>query len=344
MEALWVTGAPGTGKSTTGWGLYTRIAERGGSVVYVDVDQLGLVGPPPGGGDAGHAIKADNVVRLLDLMRRRGVQQVIISGVVDPNSPPCWTGLTLVCLGCDRDELRRRYLGRGSSPDTLDALFEVADVFDRFDDVMDTTGQQPEDTVSELLQHCVVRPGEVQPLTVPTPPPPRVIVVSGATAVGKSTAAWGALQTHWQKGIPTAYVDMAQLGFVHPGPDSVLSAACLSALWQGYHQAGAEVLIVVTRDALPTGIFPEDSVTRVLLDADAATLAERVKRRAAGEGALLAGDELRGASQAVQLDVTARAVAEAERLRHTGQIVLDTTGHNADETTAALLGLTLPQG
>ncbi|MCP3803088.1 AAA family ATPase [Allokutzneria sp. A3M-2-11 16] len=344
MEALWVTGTPGTGKSTAGWGLFTRIAEQGGSVAHVDVDQLGLIGPPPGGGDASHAIKEGNARRLLDLMRRRGVRQVIISGIVDPDRPPGWPDLTLVCLRCDREELRRRYLGRGSSADTLDALFEVADEFDRFDTAMDTTGQQPEDTVTALLRHCVVSPGEIQPLSAPAPPPARVIVVSGATAVGKSTAAWGALQTHWQKGIPTAYVDMAQLGFVRPGPDPVLSAACLSALWQGYRDAGAEVLIIVTRDALPQDLFAEDSVTRVLLDADAPTLAERVRRRAAGESALLAGDELRGAPSAVQLQVIARAVAEAERLRRTDQIVLDTTGQDPDETAAALLGLTLPLG
>jgi hypothetical protein len=81
---LWVSGAPGTGKSTTGWGLFGRIAEGGGNVAYVDIDQLGLIGPPPGGGDASHRIKIDNLLRVIDTMRRRGVQQVIVSGVVDP--------------------------------------------------------------------------------------------------------------------------------------------------------------------------------------------------------------------------------------------------------------------
>ncbi|WP_086819914.1 AAA family ATPase [Allokutzneria sp. NRRL B-24872] len=340
-SVLWVTGAPGTGKSTTGWGLFRRIAEQGGSVAYVDIDQLGLIGPPPGGGDASHAIKAANLARVLDRLRQRGVRQVIVSGIVDTARGVELDDLTLVCLRCDREDLRRRFLGRGSPESLLDKLFELAEQFDRLPGQLDTTGQDSSETVSALLPHCVVAPGAVRPLTVPQAPPARVVVVSGATAVGKSTAAWGALQTLWDEGFPTAYIDTAQLGFVHPGPDPELAAAAVAALWEGYREAGAESLIIVTRELTPElrGVFGE--LTTIRLDAHAQTLAERVRRRARGESALLAGDELRGASVAVQDEVTARAVAEAEQ-RPGADVVLDTSGHTASETAAELVRLCCP--
>ncbi|MFB9909626.1 hypothetical protein [Allokutzneria oryzae] len=354
---LWVTGAPGAGKSTTGWGLYSRIAGQGGSVAYVDIDQLGLIGPPPGGGAASHGIKADNLIRVIATLRCRGVRQVIVSGVVDPQRgiEPYLAGraeltdvdVTLVRLHCDREELRRRFLGRGSPADLVDELFNVADELDRsgFGTLVDTTGQSPDDTVDALMRWCVVRTGPVHPLpAAPTDdavPPAPVIVVSGATAVGKSTAAWSVLQNLWQDGVPTAYIDVDQLGFIHPGPDSLVEAAHLATLWRGYQQAGARVLLVVTRD--PGSVIP-NSPTVVRLDADAATLADRVRRRAEGESALLAGDELRGAPPTVQRQVAVRAAAEAERLREsgTGQIVLDTTGQSPDETSAALFDALRP--
>ncbi|GAA2819898.1 hypothetical protein [Saccharopolyspora taberi] len=344
IPVLWVTGAPGVGKSTTGWGLYTRIAARGGSVGYVDIDQLGLIGPPPGGGSAGHGIKAANLLRVIGTLRRAGVRQVVVSGVVDPELGigPHFEGrpeieLTLVRLRCERDELRRRFLGRGSPAELLEELFEVVDRLERsgFGIPLDTTGQSSDATVDALLERCVVAPGPFfPPPGGPLPGP--VIVVTGPTAVGKSTAAWGVLQNLWKDGVPTAYADLDQLGFA---PDSAVAKANLAEVWQGYRDAGARALIVVTREP---GEVPGDLC--VGLDADAATLADRVRRRAAGESALLAGDELRGVSTHVQQWVAERAVAEADRLRRSGtqQVLLDTTGQSAEETSADLLDAVRP--
>ncbi|WP_414943351.1 hypothetical protein [Amycolatopsis sp. cmx-11-32] len=62
-------------------------------------------------------------------------------------------------------------------------------------------------------------------------------------------------------------------------------------------------------------------------------------RRAEGESALLAGDELRGAPPGVRDRVAARAVAEAARIRRSrdDRVVLDTSGQEPAETVAALL-------
>ncbi|MGW5642101.1 hypothetical protein ACWEV3_10430 [Saccharopolyspora sp. NPDC003752] len=360
IPVLWVTGAPGTGKSTSGWGLFTRISGRGGSVAYVDIDQLGLIGPPPGGGAASHEIKAANLLRVIAVLRQRGVQQVIVSGVVDPELGvgPFFAGsaeaahidLALVRLHCDRQELRSRFLGRGSPAGMLEELFEVVDRIDRaaIGTPLDTTGHSPDETVDALMGHCVARPGPVQPLAPVGDglPPKPVVVVTGATAVGKSTAAWSVLRDLWQSGAPTAYIDLDQLGFVHPGPDPVLQAAELAALWRGYRQAGAQSLILVTREpgAELMGALADELVTVVRLDADAAALEDRIRSRADGESALLAGDELRGAPPEVQSRVAVRAAAEAERLRSSGEprMVLDTTGQSPQETSAALLDMLRP--
>ncbi|MFE5505976.1 hypothetical protein ACFQ73_25695 [Amycolatopsis japonica] len=341
---LWTTGAPGTGKSTTAWGLYTRLTQAGGSVAYVDIDQLGLIGPPPGGGDAAHAIKAANLLRVLEVLR--GTAQIVVSGVVDPAKPYIESpgfDLTLIRLTCDRDELRSRFLGRGSPAAALPDLFAVADVYDRagFGEAMDTTGQRPEQTVEALFRRCALDAGTVRTPDAGQPQPGPVTVVTGPTAVGKSTAAFGALRDLWERGIPVAYVDLAQLGFAHPGPDPALEAALLSAVWRGYRDAGAKRLIVVAREFRPEHRRVFDAVSVVHLDADDATLTERVRRRAEGESALLAGDELRGAPPGVRDRVAARAVAEAARTRASGgdRVVLDTSGQEPAETAAALLAV-----
>ncbi|RSN37661.1 hypothetical protein DL990_01090 [Amycolatopsis sp. WAC 01416] len=317
---LWTAGAPGAGKSTTAWGLYTRIVEAGGNVAYVDIDQLGLIGPPPGGGEAAHAIKAANLLRVLGILRSRGTRQLVVSGIVDPENgvEPHFGGgdfdLTLIRLTCDRDELRSRFLGRGSPAAALPGLYAVADAYDRtgFGEAMDTTGQRHEETV-----------------------------VTGPTAVGKSTAAFSALRDLWAREMPVAYVDLAQLGFANPGPDPALEAANLAAVWRGYREAGAKRLIVVAREFLPEHRRVFEEVTVVHLDADAPTLTERVGRRAEGESALLAGDELRGVPPVVRDRVAARAVTEAARMRQarTDRVVLDTTGQEPAETAAALLAV-----
>ncbi|MEV7554876.1 AAA family ATPase [Amycolatopsis sp. NPDC089917] len=347
---LWTTGAPGSGKSTTAWGLYRRVVEAGGNVAYVDIDQLGLIGPPPGGGDASHAIKAANLLRVLEILRARGARQLVVSGVVDPENgvERDFEGrdfdLTLVRLTCDRDELRSRFLGRGSPEGALPDLFEIADAYERtgFGEAMDTTGQRPGETIDTLFRRCVVEQGEISPPDAVAPQPGPVTVVTGPTAVGKSTAAYGALREFWAQGTPVAYVDLAQLGFVHPGgPDPAVEAANLAAVWRGYRDAGAERLIVVGRELAPEHRRVFEEVTVVHLDADDPTLTERVRRRAEGESALLAGDELRGAPPGVRDRVAARAIAEAARTRGSGgdRVVLDTAGQEAAETAAALLAL-----
>ncbi|WP_410647648.1 hypothetical protein [Amycolatopsis sp. cmx-4-54] len=341
---LWTTGAPGAGKSTTAWGLYRRVGEAGGNVAYVDIDQLGLIGPPPGGGDAAYAIKAANLLRVLEILRARGAAQLVVSGVVDPAKPYIEghdVDLTLVRLTCARDELESRFLGRGSPAAALPDLFAVADAYDGagFGEEMDTTGQRPDETVEALFHRCVVDAGSVRPPEPGRPQPGPVTVVTGPTAVGKSTAAFSALRDLWERDAPVAYVDLAQLGFVHPGPDPALEAALLSAVWRGYRDAGAKQLIVVAREFRPEHRQVFDAVTVVHLDADEPTLTERVRRRADGESALLAGDELRGAPPGVRDRVAARAVAEAARMRRSGgdRVVIDTSGQEPAETAAALL-------
>ncbi|NMH77617.1 hypothetical protein [Pseudonocardia xinjiangensis] len=339
MQVLWVSGAPGTGKSTVGWGLFKEIAARGADVAYLDMDQLGLIGPPPGGGDASHRIKIENLLVQLSVLRSAGARRIIVSGVIDPDVgiEPYLAGhplgniadFRLVRLVCERDELRRRFLGRGSPAGLLEQLMILAEQLDRtdFGASFDTTGQRPDETVDELLNQFDVETDEapVQEMKQSDMEPASggsVLVVTGATATGKSTACWQVLHDLWKEGVSAAFVDIGQLRFSHPNPPVEVTAARTAALWNSYKRAGAQVLIAVDRDAsVAAKLITSDPVVFVELVADSAALADRVARRAAGESPLLAGDEIRGIDGERQAEILQSAVGEAERLRSAGRVV-----------------------
>ncbi|WP_308820137.1 hypothetical protein [Pseudonocardia alni] len=352
MPTLWVTGAPGAGKSTVGWKLFGQIAAHGGSVAYLDIDQLGLLGPPPGGGDRGHRIKSDNLIPLLHGLRDFGVRQTIISGVVDPErgleyylrTGPRLEGvdLDLVRLSCSFEVLCERFLGRGSSADLLDELQKYVRLLDSTDigESVDTTHHTPDQTVAGLLGRCLIaapRAGAT-PVCAQTSIP--VAAVTGPTAVGKSTAGWHALQTLWQQGLTTAFVDAQQLSFVHPPPPDAFVQSQISALVHGYERAGATAALLVARDPTIARTWsggPPGVVVR--LGADRASLQERVESRGRGLSALLAGDELRGAPSPARRAVLDRALQEAEDFArdHPDLPVLDSSHQTAEETAAMLL-------
>jgi hypothetical protein len=354
MQVLWVSGAPGTGKSTVGWGLFKEIAARGADVAYLDMDQLGLIGPPPGGGDASHRIKIENLLVQLSVLRSAGARRIIVSGVIDPDVgiEPYLAGhplgniadFRLVRLVCERGELRRRFLGRGSPAGLLEQLMIVAEQLDRtaFGASFDTTGQRPDETVDELVNLLDGETDEVPVQVVgESDPEPAsggsVLVVTGATAAGKSTACWQLLHDLWKEGVSVAFIDIGQLRFSYPSPPVEVTVARTAALWNSYKRAGAQVLIAVDRDAsVAVRLSTSDPVLFVELVADSAALADRIARRAAGESPLLAGDEIRGADSRRQAEILRSALREAERLRSAGRvsgtIVIETSDQSSAQT------------
>ena len=76
-----------------------------------------------------------------------------------------------------------------------------------------------------------------------------VLWVCGAPAVGKSTAAWQLWQDLVEEDVPSAYVDIDQLGMLYPAPEGdegrhQVKVAALAAVIANYRTFGSNVLVV----------------------------------------------------------------------------------------------------
>ncbi len=135
---LWLCGPSGVGKSAVGWEIFAQLSHSGLKCGYVDADQLGLCYGPSDSDN--HPLKARNLGALWPVFRDAGSRCLIFSGAVDEpedvvlyaNQVPD-THLTRCRLRAGRDELRRRYLGRGWLTDRLADAFAEADALDRND-------------------------------------------------------------------------------------------------------------------------------------------------------------------------------------------------------------------
>jgi len=195
-------------------------------------------------------------------------------------------------------------------------------------DTVDTTGLGVDELARSLIaQHCAASPSTwtAQPTAGAAPLPTTVLY--GATAVGKSTIGWELVRRRWAAGRATAYIDVEQLGFHGPDYDRDVHTTAYAALTRGYEYAGAEDLIVVTRDPELVADAHLDGVTPVLLDASPDALGTRIGLRSRDSTGRLPGDEILGADPARQRLLTARAHREAERFRRNGgpTVMVDTT-------------------
>ncbi|KXO91182.1 hypothetical protein AXK61_06350 [Tsukamurella pseudospumae] len=319
--------------------MFERLIASGGNAAYVDIDQLGLLGPFDRlTGSAPHTMKANNLARVVDVLRTHGLRQMIVSGVVDPEHGAArfdelaapTIAPTHVRLRCDWAELERRYLGRGSDPDTIAALREIADLYDRSAiGTVDTTGLDVDDVAHNLAaNHCAVRPAPWSPAPAVDAAPLPTTVLYGATAVGTSTVGWELVRHRWARGRATAYIDAGQLGFHGAAYDPAVHASAYAALTRGYERAGAQDLIVVTHDPeLVLTAHRHHAPTRVLLDASDAALTSRVGLRSRTSTGLLPGDEIVRADPTRQRLLAERAHRQAARLRNDdgADITIDTT-------------------
>ncbi|MFI5782834.1 AAA family ATPase [Nocardia sp. NPDC051570] len=362
MSVLWLTGAPGVGKSTVGWALYTRARMGGRPVAYVDIDQLGLLVPAPTADPEYHRLKATNLVEVVDVFRCHGAQQVIVSGVVDPHRgiDPYVRGakeieFTLIRLHCGREELRRRYLERGAANERVDEVLAVADALDRsgVGSPLDTTTMSLDEVVETLSDR--IRPATqshpVSPASKSVQPVPEkraaILLLAGPTAVGKSTVGWEVLQILRGRGIPAAFIDVDQLGFYGSGLAPDIKADNLVRVWRGYRGAGARVLVLVAR-GVPhryQQLLSHELVTTAYLAASPSELADRIARRGRGQGPGLAGDSLIEASAWQQSRTATRATEETTALRqHRGTALIVDTDHATSSAVAAELADLFPSG
>lgn len=324
---LWLCGPSGVGKSATGFEIFSLLARAGVRAAYLDSDQVSLFHLAPAGGP--HVLRARGLGALWPNVVAAGARCLVFSGYVNsPDEVRLYTDavpgadVTVVRLRADPEVLRRRYLGRGWLPDLAEAALADALALDRTefaDTCLDTSGLTVSEAARRVLDRAGALPGArpggpLMPTPTPaTPPEPApVLWVGGPTGVGKSTVAYAVHRQYARAGVPVAYVDLQQIGFLRPAADGdAIAIANLAALWRVHRDAGARGLIV-SGDLVPghADVFATTSLTGCRLHASPDTLAERLLLRGRGLGPPIPGDELRGLPPATLRRIAARAARE----------------------------------
>jgi hypothetical protein len=328
----------------------------------VDIDQLGMCYPEPASDPGRHRMKAQNLGAVVANYRAAGARCVIVSGVVDPGRG-VHAGLipraavTVCQLRAARDELSQRLLGRGEQAGLLDDVLSQAGAMDASDvaDVCVDTSGLPAAEAARLVRERTAgwpvlsgpgRPYEAGPDdSLATAADGPVLVLCGATGVGKSTAGFEVYRRTLRAGSAAAYVDLDQIGFCRPVPAGDpgghrVKARNLAAMWHTYRSAGAQCLIAVgpveseAAAKAYAGALPRAAITLCRLHAGAGELTRRIMLRGQGGSWPQPGDPLAGQPTAYLLRVAAAAVAEAEALERavTGALRVDTEGLTVEET------------
>jgi shikimate kinase len=356
IPVLWLCGPAGVGKTTVGWEIYSRLARAGVEAAYVDSDQLGMCYPEPAEDPGRHRLQARNLEAILPNLEASGAQCVIVSGVVDAargvQLPS--VNLTVCRLRVDRDELARRFAGRGTMMDRADDTLLEADKLDAstFADVcVDTTGRSVAEVAGQILERTQWPVLGSAPATAE--PSDRaadgsILWLCGATGVGKSAIGFPVYLRALAAGLTAAYIDRDQLGFRGPTPAGHnLWAANLAAVWRTYRAAGAQGLVVVGAvedeaaiqayaDALPAA-----TITVCRLHAGRDELTKRILTRGAGGSWPQPGDPIVGQPTARLLQIADEAVAEAEALERAGLgLRIDTDGRTIEESAEEIIART----
>ncbi len=367
VPVLWLCGAPGVGKTTTAWEIYSQLARAGTRVGYVDIDQLGMCFPEPVDDPGRHRLQARNLDVVVGAYRDAGVRCVVVSGVVDPahGAYPELTpraALTLCRLRADTDELTRRVTGRQNAGDVLAVALaeaESLDANDIGDLCVDTTGRSVAETARLVQERTAgwmdaVPPGQPDPGPVGGTADGPVLWMCGARGVGKSTIGFTVyMNVVFGTGVPGAYLDLDQVGFVTPAaPDDPgshrVKARVLAGLWRTFRAAGAECLTMVGPVENLTTIhgyaseLGEATLTVCRLHAGDDELTRRVMTRGSGGSWPQPGDPLGGLPETRLRDVALAAIAQARALddASVGDVRVDTSALTAKEAAAAVLART----
>jgi hypothetical protein len=166
--------------------------------------------------------------------------------------------------------------------------------------------------------------------------------------VGKSTVGFQLYQRCLRAGLTAGYIDLDQIGFLRPVPDSDprnhgLKARNLAAIWRTYHAAGATHLVlsgpIEDQAALLAyrAALPAATITTCRLHAGHAELLRRIISRRDGGSWPQPGDPLRGQPLAYLSRVAEQAAADATTLDRTplDALRIDTDGHTASEAADA---------
>jgi len=360
LPVLWLCGAPATGKSTVAWQVFGDLADQGLCVGYVDIDQIGMLAPPPEDDPRCHRVKVDNLAAMVSSYRTAGAQVLVISGVIDPEHGPDFAeaavdaDITFCHLTVDEPTLRERLAARGWPSEAADeAMIMMRDLADApfLSTVIDTTGRDPSRLARDVVKLVAAAPSNPGTQELPECAAGGVTVIIGPRAVGKSSISWGMAMRRWASGERTMYVDLDQVGFLRPAPsDSSLLAANLGAIWRTALSRGANHLVangmVTTREDLAIlrhAVRPASvRVARIAASPD--TLWDRIRARSVAGPARLIDDDLEIATPGVQRRVHRVAVGQSADFAaaNLGDDVIDTTGLSIEEAVQLLYGVLDP--
>jgi len=374
VSVLWLCGPPGAGKSAAGWALYAGLARSGARAGFADIDQLGMCLPAPPDDPERYRLKERNLSVVAGNFRAADCDAVVVSGDLGP-SPGISSGtvpgacLTICRLRASPDELRRRLTSRRRGPDFVAGALRQAEQLDRIcfaDACVGTDGLTVAEVARLVRERCggwpperVAGPGadDVAPARADEAAPAAgadgdVLLLCGATGVGKSAAGFEVYLRQLRAGAAAAYIDLDQIGFISPEPPDDpgghrLKARNLADLWRAYHAAGARRLVLSgpvpdeRAAAVYAGALPAARVTVCRLHAGPAELARRISRRGQGLSWPQPGDPLIGQPKAHLRLVAAEAAAEAEALERSGlgDLRIDTDGR----TVAQVADLVAPR-
>jgi adenylylsulfate kinase-like enzyme/chloramphenicol 3-O-phosphotransferase len=358
IPLLWLCGPPGAGKSSVGWDIYSRLAHDGARAAFADIDQLGICYPEPPSDPGRYRVKERNLAAVTEGFRAAGSECVVVSGVADPvpgvsaDAVP-HADVTVCLLTAAHAELERRLARRGDTADAVALALRVAATLDAGDFAaarVDTTALTDAEVARLIPARCGGWPdhGQAEPENASRSPEAavpdmtgldgRVLLVCGATGIGKSAAGFEVYRRLLAAGTTAAYADLDQLGFCHPDPDGDpgrhrLKARNLAALWRTYHATGARFLVatgpIPDSQALGayTAALPAADITVSRLHAGPAELLRRIECRGRGESWSQPGDPLRGQPAERLREAAASAAAEAELLDRAavGDIRVDTS-------------------
>ncbi|WP_165362662.1 adenylyl-sulfate kinase [Promicromonospora panici] len=351
LRVLWLTGPPGTGKSTLAWSVYQRLADDGARVAHVDIDQLGMCYPAPDGDPHRYALKTRALAVMTRLLRERGVERLVVSGVTESGPAPVLPGCRLLMVGltAESELLRERLVARGlPSAEVAAQVGEAgAEVPEPADGglVLDTSAAAVPDLVDRLVDAWPPSAGVLAAGSPPDPEPAdgEILWLTGPRCVGKSTVGWDAVMSQWQSARRTGFADVGQLSFADDAEGGTLGVEQTAALWRTFAADGAQRMVLV--GALPDGadlpglasLFSPARLTVMRLEASPATLRERAQRRRAGGPAVLAGDDLLGQPAEVAERIADRAISEQARPVPDGVVRIDADDASPDAVAKEVL-------
>lgn len=227
LPVLWFCGASGVGKSTVAWQVLLDLAREGVRAAYVDIDQLGMVYPPPDGDPDRNGLKTANLRAVIPSYAEAGARVLVVSGVADPDQVRLFSEVadTVEVTFChvivEEPVLRRRLAARGWSPADGDEAVEEMRTLQRaglVSTTLDTTNGAPAELAAQARR--LIRPvpaPTIRPPVQPSGPGGVITVVCGPRAVGKSSVSWALFTRRTAAGERTCYLDLDQISVLRGG-------------------------------------------------------------------------------------------------------------------------------